>query len=155
MDVVDKLKRGEPPSNPDRIISMKVAADTKSRGSDGCSGARLRCRQRANRSCRPGASAPALVADAAVACSVLSGHPCHPSFCSVFHRGPCLPYYMPPIGEDLRLTIVSTDSTVRRAIFRDAANSAAGRRCSREQAARFDQRDVRRVARLLGAAAEG
>jgi len=27
MDVVDKLKRGEPPSNPDRIISMKVAAD--------------------------------------------------------------------------------------------------------------------------------
>jgi peptidylprolyl isomerase len=27
MDVVDKLKRGEPPSKPDRIISMKVAAD--------------------------------------------------------------------------------------------------------------------------------
>ena len=42
-------------------------------------------------------------------CSVLSGHPCHPSFCGVFHRGPCLPYYWPPIGEDLRLTIVSTD----------------------------------------------
>ena len=30
MDVVDKLKRGEPPSNPDRIIRMQVAADTKS-----------------------------------------------------------------------------------------------------------------------------
>jgi len=29
MDVVDKLKRGEPPSNPDRIISMKVAADAE------------------------------------------------------------------------------------------------------------------------------
>ena len=29
MDVVDKLKRGEPPSNPDRIISMQVAADAK------------------------------------------------------------------------------------------------------------------------------
>jgi len=43
-------------------------------------------------------------------CSVLSGHPCHPSFCGVFHRGPCLPYYLPPIGEDLRLTIVSTDA---------------------------------------------
>jgi hypothetical protein len=43
-------------------------------------------------------------------CSVLSGHPCHPSFCGVFHRGPCLPYYEPPIGEDLRLTIVSTDA---------------------------------------------
>jgi hypothetical protein len=42
-------------------------------------------------------------------CSVLSGHPCHPSFCGVFHRGPCFPYYLPPIGEDLRLTIVTTD----------------------------------------------
>lgn len=42
-------------------------------------------------------------------CSVLSGKPCHPSFCGIFHRGPCLPYYLPPIGEDLRLTIVSTD----------------------------------------------
>jgi peptidylprolyl isomerase len=29
MDVVDKLKRGEPPSNPDRIIRMQVAADMK------------------------------------------------------------------------------------------------------------------------------
>jgi peptidylprolyl isomerase len=30
MDVVDKLKRGEPPSKPDRIIQMRVAADAKS-----------------------------------------------------------------------------------------------------------------------------
>jgi peptidylprolyl isomerase len=30
MDVVDKLKRGEPPSNPDRIVRMQVAADAKS-----------------------------------------------------------------------------------------------------------------------------
>jgi peptidylprolyl isomerase len=29
MDVVDKLKRGEPPGNPDRIIRMQVAADAK------------------------------------------------------------------------------------------------------------------------------
>ncbi len=29
MDVVDKLKRGEPPSNPDRIVKMQVAADVK------------------------------------------------------------------------------------------------------------------------------
>jgi peptidylprolyl isomerase len=29
MDVVDKLKRGEPPSNPDRIIRMQVAADAE------------------------------------------------------------------------------------------------------------------------------
>jgi hypothetical protein len=42
-------------------------------------------------------------------CSVLSGRPCHPSFCGVFHRGPCFPQYLPPIGEDLRLTITSTD----------------------------------------------
>ena len=29
MDVVDKLKRGEPPANPDRIVRMQVAADAK------------------------------------------------------------------------------------------------------------------------------
>jgi hypothetical protein len=42
-------------------------------------------------------------------CTVLSGHPCHPSFCGVFHRGPCFPYYEPPFGQTLQLTIVSTD----------------------------------------------
>jgi hypothetical protein len=42
-------------------------------------------------------------------CNLLSGPPCHPSFCSVFHTGPCFPQYLPPIGQDLRLTIVSTD----------------------------------------------
>jgi hypothetical protein len=42
-------------------------------------------------------------------CSVFSRHPCNPSGCSVFHHGPCIPYYLPPIGQDLRLTIVSTD----------------------------------------------
>jgi hypothetical protein len=42
-------------------------------------------------------------------CSVFSGHPCNPSFCSVFHHGPCFPYYLPPLGQDLRLTIFSTD----------------------------------------------
>jgi hypothetical protein len=29
MDVVDKLKKGEPPSDPDRITKMQVAADAK------------------------------------------------------------------------------------------------------------------------------
>jgi len=29
--------------------------------------------------------------------------------CSVFRHRPCVPYYLPPIGQDLRLTIVSTD----------------------------------------------
>ena len=49
---------------------------------------------------RPPAQAP---------CSVLSGRPCHPSFCGVFHRGPCFPDYPPALGEDLRVTIISTD----------------------------------------------
>ncbi|HXW49311.1 MAG TPA: hypothetical protein VEK31_07710 [Xanthobacteraceae bacterium] len=46
---------------------------------------------------------------AAAPCSVLSGQPCHPWFCGVFHRGSCFPQYLPPIGQDLRLTIVSAD----------------------------------------------
>jgi peptidylprolyl isomerase len=29
MDVVDKLKRGEPPRNPDKIVKMQVGADVK------------------------------------------------------------------------------------------------------------------------------
>jgi peptidylprolyl isomerase len=29
MDAIDKLKRGEPPATPDRIIHMQVAADGK------------------------------------------------------------------------------------------------------------------------------
>jgi peptidylprolyl isomerase len=29
MDVVDRLKRGEPPANPDRIVRMQVAADAQ------------------------------------------------------------------------------------------------------------------------------
>jgi hypothetical protein len=40
---------------------------------------------------------------------VVPGGQRHFSFCSVFRRGPCLPEYLPPIGQDLRLTIVSTD----------------------------------------------
>jgi hypothetical protein len=55
------------------------------------------------------ASALNHVPPARAPCSVLSGHPCHPSFCGVFHRGPCFPYFEPPLGETLRLTIVSTD----------------------------------------------
>ena len=57
----------------------------------------------------PGMTTVALAQTPQSQCSVLSGKPCHPSFCGVFHRGPCVPYYLPPIGEDLRLTIVSSD----------------------------------------------
>jgi hypothetical protein len=38
-------------------------------------------------------------------CSVLSRHPCTPSFCSVFHHGPCIPEIDYPYGENLQLTI--------------------------------------------------
>jgi hypothetical protein len=57
----------------------------------------------------PGMTSVALAQTPQSQCSVLSGRPCHPSFCGVFHRGPCMPYYEPPFSEDLRLTIVSTD----------------------------------------------
>src|SRR5206468_10344148 len=40
-------------------------------------------------------------------CSVLSRHPCTPSFCSVFNRGPCIPEIDYPTGENLQLTIQS------------------------------------------------
>jgi hypothetical protein len=40
-------------------------------------------------------------------CSVLSGRPCTPYFCSVFHRGPCIPEIDYPYGENLQLTIES------------------------------------------------
>jgi hypothetical protein len=40
-------------------------------------------------------------------------HPYH-SVCSVFRHKPCFPYYLPPIGQDLRLTIVSTDANTSR-----------------------------------------
>src|ERR1700684_3234646 len=67
----------------------------------------------------PGITSVALAQTPQSQCSVLSGIPCHPSFCGVFHRGPCLPYYLPPFGEDLRLTIVSTDDN-------DLADNTAG-----------------------------
>jgi hypothetical protein len=40
-------------------------------------------------------------------CSVLSHHPCTPSFCSVFNRGPCIPEIDYPYGENLQLTVES------------------------------------------------
>jgi hypothetical protein len=43
-------------------------------------------------------------------CSVLSGHPCTPTVCSVLHHGPCVPEIQYPLGQDLRLTIVSKAS---------------------------------------------
>jgi hypothetical protein len=43
-------------------------------------------------------------------CSVLSGEPCTPYFCSVFNHGPCIPEIDYPIGQNLQLTIESVPS---------------------------------------------
>ena len=58
-------------------------------------------------------------------CSVLNGRPCHPSFCGVFHRGPCFPDYLPALGEDLRVTIISTDDNGT--ISQPSGNAGAGK----------------------------
>jgi hypothetical protein len=60
-------------------------------------------------------------------CSVFGRHPCAPapSLCGPFSHGrPCLPYNLPPLSEDLRLTIVSTDDSDA-AAKAAAANAAA------------------------------
>jgi hypothetical protein len=43
-------------------------------------------------------------------CSVLSHHPCTPSFCSVLNHGPCIPEIYYPYGENLQLTVESKPS---------------------------------------------
>jgi hypothetical protein len=85
----------------------------------------------------PGMTAVALAQTPQSQCSVLSGRPCHPSFCGVFHRGPCLPYYLPPLGEDLRLTIVSSDDADR-ADNNAAKNDQAGDQSGGENATASD-----------------
>ena len=43
-------------------------------------------------------------------CSVLSHHPCTPSFCSVLSHGPCVPEIYYPYGENLQLTVETKPS---------------------------------------------
>ena len=43
-------------------------------------------------------------------CSVLSHHPCTPSFCSVLSHTPCIPEIYYPYGENLQLTVESKPS---------------------------------------------
>src|SRR5262245_12091378 len=38
-------------------------------------------------------------------CSLFDPGPCTPSFCGVFSGSPCVPNNLPPIGQDLHLTI--------------------------------------------------
>jgi len=75
-------------------------------------------------------------------CSVLSGHPCHPSFCGVFHRGPCFPYDLPPLGESLRLTIVSTDDDDRTSNPAGADTNAGDHEASNDDHALNSIRDM-------------
>jgi hypothetical protein len=51
-------------------------------------------------------------------CSVLSRHPCTPSFCSVFNRGPCIPEIDYPYEENLQLTIETAPSRDEAAKYR-------------------------------------
>jgi hypothetical protein len=53
------------------------------------------------------AGAATLPAVPAGACSVFDRHPCAPTVCSVFQRRPCMPEFEYPLGQDLRLTIVT------------------------------------------------
>lgn len=64
----------------------------------GTQGAQAQCSVLSHHPCNPGG------------CSVLSRHPCNPFGCSVFRRRPCFPQILPPIGQDLRLTIMSDKS---------------------------------------------
>jgi hypothetical protein len=43
-------------------------------------------------------------------CSVLSGKPCTPTYCSVFNHGPCIPEIFYPYGENLQLTVQTVPS---------------------------------------------
>jgi hypothetical protein len=43
-------------------------------------------------------------------CSVFDSGPCTPSFCGAFSGSPCVPYHLPPIGQDLHLTLSSRNA---------------------------------------------
>jgi len=47
------------------------------------------------------------------------------SFCSVFDLGPCFPQILPPVGQDLRLTIVSSDDDDSASTPNAGANKSA------------------------------
>jgi hypothetical protein len=99
----------------------------------------------------PGMMSVALAQTPQSQCSVLSGRPCHPSFCGVFHRGPCLPYYLPPIGEDLRLTIVSTDATGNDAGAANSDQAASGNEMANDTAEEHPLDSIREIFAALRA----
>jgi hypothetical protein len=54
-----------------------------------------------------GMDSPASAQFGGITCSVLSGHPCLPTVCSVFRHRPCQPQYPFPLGDNLQLTVDS------------------------------------------------
>src|SRR3984957_18264802 len=86
----------------------------------------------------PGMTSVALAQTPQSQCSVLSGIPCHPSFCSIFHRSPCMPYYWPPFGGALRRTIVSTDDQPGRYTAGATKKAKAGDQAGSENATADD-----------------
>ena len=90
-------------------------------------------------------------------CSVLSGHPCHPAFCSVFHRGPCFPgiYAAARRGFANDHRLHRLERARRASLAAMLAQEPATLRRTECAGSIRSGRGVRRVARLLGAAAEG
>jgi hypothetical protein len=68
-----------------------------------------------------GAVVGATASPGEVVCSVFSRHPCAPTVCSVFHHRPCLPLYPFPLGENLQLTVGSTEATQGKPVDHDHA----------------------------------
>jgi hypothetical protein len=60
---------------------------------------------------------------AQVICSVFDRHLCAPTVCSVFRHRPCIPDIIYPFGQDLRLTIYSTQDAEKRANSVDTKNT--------------------------------
>lgn len=78
-------------------------------------------------------------------CSVLSRRPCAPTVCSVFHRGPCVPEIEYPIGQDLRLTIVSAASDKK------ADSAATNARPASDDANAYTRRKINTIREAFNA----
>jgi hypothetical protein len=72
-------------------------------------------------------------------CSVFDPGPCTPSFCGVFSGSPCVPNILPPIGQDLHLTIASlnADHALERCAPMPLSKGMAGAIAGRPIAIRF------------------
>jgi hypothetical protein len=76
---------------------------------------------------QPGSAASTSVFANPYPCSVLSPHPCHPTFCSVFSRFPCQPDINYPFGQNLQLTIKSRATEQRQQVAAASGPDDTGR----------------------------